>query len=132
MTNDAVTLSIRLGYFFKERDIDLRKLTFEPRFSGCGIIDECFGDILYEKTLYEVKAGERSFRSIDLRQVLVYCALDYAAGNRAISGVCLLNPRHGVHWYAPVSEIASECGAGGAVELMDELQKAMVFLGVSQ
>lgn len=90
---EAVALAKRHLRFFRRKG-DLQPL---PSFPGCGWLSECAGDVVAEKTLFEVKSGQRGFRSTDLRQVLAYCALNFAAKNYDISHVCLVNPRVGTY-----------------------------------
>lgn len=84
---------------------DHSSITLKPIFLGCGIIDKCQGDILVGKSLFEVKAGERSFRAIDVRQVLTYLALNYARLRYKITNIGLVNPRVGVSVELPVDEL---------------------------
>jgi hypothetical protein len=90
---ETVLIAERLTSFFAQTGIE--NLTIFPRFSGCGWIEECHGDALGESILFEVKAGDRPFRSSDLRQVLCYCALSFASKDMDISDLCLVNPRLG-------------------------------------
>jgi hypothetical protein len=69
----AIELCWRLNTFFTVRDSG--DLVLFPQFKGCGLLDGCAGDVLVGNTLYEVKAGGRFFRSIDLRRLLVYSML---------------------------------------------------------
>jgi len=63
---------------------------------GVGLLETIDVDVIAKEGLAEVKAGERSFRSIDFRQLLLACI---ALGDRA-AGACLilLNPREGICW----------------------------------
>jgi hypothetical protein len=70
--------------FVRQRSAQTLKVTFEPNFAGCGFLNPCVGDVLIGDALYEVKAGDRRFRSTDIRQLLTYCALNYAAGTCTI------------------------------------------------
>src|SRR5262249_39484161 len=88
---EAIALAERHLLFFQRE----QGTTLLPVFPGCGWVMECAGDVLAGSTLFEVKAGQRGFRSIDLRQMLVYCALNFAAKTYDISTVCLVNPRTG-------------------------------------
>ena len=52
--------------------------------------------MLVGRTLYELKAGARPFHLEDLRQLIVYAALEKAGGKGAITKFGLLNPRMGL------------------------------------
>src|SRR5262249_40076034 len=94
---EAMELSERLFKFFVE-DEKLGPLTKRPTFPGCGIIAPCEGDLRTDDTLYEIKAVDRNFRSMDMRQLFVYCALSRAASLKAISRIGLVNPLLGTYW----------------------------------
>lgn len=70
----------------------------QPCFQGCGKVEACEGDVLLAETLYEIKAGDRNFRVIDIRQLLTYCALNYINPAYEIDRVVLLNPRLGLFY----------------------------------
>lgn len=70
-------------------------LTVSPRFNGCGMVSFCFGDVLSSDTLYEIKAGEREFRAVDLKQLLIYVTLNFSEHDQKIKYIALLNPRLG-------------------------------------
>lgn len=93
---EAMSLSRQLYIFFKSIPI-LNALHVDPQFPGCGILNSSIGDIYSEPTLYEIKAGARDFRVVDLRQVVTYCALNFASGGYNIDTVVLVNPRLGIY-----------------------------------
>ena len=77
----------------------------KPEFPGCGIVDTCYGDVLIGETLFEIKAGDRLFRSIDVRQLLTYLALNHASGKYLIRRAGLVNPRVGVSTELDIDEL---------------------------
>ena len=77
----------------------------KPPFPGCGLVDPCVGDILVGATLYEFKSVDRTFRSHDFRQVLVYAALSHACDAYTIETTELINLRRGVAFRASVDEL---------------------------
>jgi hypothetical protein len=84
---------------------------FRPKFSGCGIHDDCEGDILIGEELWEVKSGDRQFRLTDVRQILIYCALNHFSMKHGIKRYRLVNPRVGVMASGMVRDLSSN-GAG--------------------
>src|ERR1035438_45493 len=70
--------------------------TFSPKIRGNGLLSSCFADLSVGKTLFEVKTIVRPFHSRDLRQLLVYLALQSATGERRWDYGGLFNPRLGV------------------------------------
>ncbi|MET3650801.1 hypothetical protein [Dyella japonica] len=108
------------------------EVVFEPPFRGCGSISSCVGDLIVGSTLVEIKAGDRGFRAVDLRQLFTYAALARSAGAPLVSGVCLLNPRWGVVWHGSLDEAAVGCGAQSSIDLLDDIVRNAVLLGVSR
>jgi hypothetical protein len=99
---EAGTLVLRLLHYFPGRDAT----TLRPTFSGCGIISACEGDVIQGSCLYEIKAGNRPFRVVDLRQLLTYSALAYANGTLSFTDIGLFNPRTGVAWRKSLEDVS--------------------------
>lgn len=89
-----------LRFFPSNKHYQLR-----PRFNGCGILSACEGDLISDGCLYEVKAGDRSFRISDVRQLLVYAALAYANRELIFDRIALCNPRTGLIWMKSLDSI---------------------------
>ena len=68
---------------------------FAPSVPGTNVLSRCEADLAVGNTLVEIKTVSRGFRSSDLRQLLVYLALDWTRGPRWTKG-CLVNPRRAV------------------------------------
>jgi hypothetical protein len=66
---------------------------FSPRLKGCGVLGVCEADVSVSDTLVEVKTVGRNFSSKDIRQVIIYLALDHLSGARRWSSAILFNPR---------------------------------------
>jgi hypothetical protein len=99
---EAGNLVLRLLHFFP----GAIATTLRPVFSGCGLISTCEGDLIEGSCLYEVKAGDRAFRVVDLRQLLTYSALAHAKGDLTFSEIGLFNPRTGVAWRRSLEEVS--------------------------
>ncbi|MEV6286484.1 hypothetical protein [Kribbella sp. NPDC051770] len=103
---------------------------FQPEIPGCGVVDAAVADIRTLTTLIEVKAVNRQFRAMDMRQVLTYCALLHAS-ERAPSHVSLLNPRLGRVVTVELAVVAAGASGLGAIELLEDLVQRMTGLQVS-
>ena len=103
----------------------LMPITFDivprPAFVGCGLLDSCSGDFLLGNTLVEVKSGDRNFRSVDVRQVLTYCALNYARPEYNIESVSCVNPRRGIYFITEIETLCLQLAAKSSNELLSEL-----------
>jgi len=99
---EAGSLVFRLLHYFPGREAT----TLRPMFSGCGLISACEGDVIEGSCLYEIKAGDRPFRVVDLRQLLSYSALAYAKGTLSFTEIGLFNPRTGVAWRKSLEEVS--------------------------
>lgn len=119
--DDAREQARRLSFYFLRVVAQGRALEVKPKFAGCGIIDSCEGDLYCGGQLFEVKAGDRNVRSIDLRQLLVYAALSYSEQGRPIDTIGLFNPRMGTHFSSKLDEVCAEISGRPAAELLAEL-----------
>ena len=111
------------SFFLTDKSLD--QLTINPVFRGCGIIDTCSGDIFVEDTLWEVKAGDREFRSIDIRQLITYAALNYVARSYRIDRIGLFNPRVGIFFEVGLDELCVEIGGMGSADMLAAVSYAI-------
>lgn len=96
-------------------------LVIRPKFRGCGLIFEAEGDILYNSTLTEIKAGDRNFGIHDLRQLYVYLALNYACKSYDIRKIELFNPRTGVLWREYIDVVSNNIAGAPTLEILNEI-----------
>jgi hypothetical protein len=64
-----------------------------PTFRGAGFLNSSEGDIGIGSTLIEVKTTTRKPGGRDIRQLIVYVALDASAGRKRWSQIGIFNPR---------------------------------------
>ncbi|MDO6437488.1 hypothetical protein Q4534_08730 [Cyclobacterium sp. 1_MG-2023] len=99
-----------------------KTLVFDPKFRGCGIIANCQGDIYYENTLCEIKAGERNLQASDIKQLLVYCALNWLTEEKlAIDSIEIFNPRQGIFWNTKLIDLMDNISTLPMEDLFEEL-----------
>lgn len=116
---EAQMLAMRLTSYFSSRPEHL--FTPMPVFPGCGWLDEAEGDVLGDRTLFEIKAGERQFRGIDIRQVLCYCALGFSAKAYDINSFCLINPRFGTYFEDTLENLCWRTAGMSAAAVLGEI-----------
>jgi hypothetical protein len=110
----------RLRTRFGKRDV-----AFGPECRGCGILSPCRADMIVGDNLIEVKGGYRTFRSTDLRQLLIYAALLYEDGMIQVDRLTLINIRLMREVSLPVEEV---CAAMGGSSANDILPRILDFL----
>lgn len=116
---DALELAQRLEAFFASAAAGAVRV--EPVFDGCGWVESCAGDVIADRTLFEVKAGDRRFLGADIRQVLCYAALNFASKQNDISSVCLVNPRTGQFFDETLDGLCRELSGRPAVHVLAEI-----------
>lgn len=97
------------------------RVIVSPRFSGCGILDACAGDLLVGDELIEIKAGDRAFRVTDIRQLLTYCALNLSEHRYVINRVGSANPRRGTCFSLDLDTLCLELSSRSAVDVLSEI-----------
>lgn len=96
-----------------------------PLFRGCGYIGTSEGDVLNGSCLFEVKTVDRAFRSIDIRQLITYCALNYLSRQYEISSIGLFNPRRGLYFEYLINDASREISGRPAQDLFDSIVHAV-------
>jgi hypothetical protein len=112
---DAVELAVRLETFFAPR----AGLKTRLPLAGCGWLPECEADVWADCTLYEIKAGDRPFRGIDIRQLLVYSALNSESRQYELERLCLVNPRHGKYYDVGLDDLCVRAAGTGRYEVIN-------------
>lgn len=97
------------------------QLKVRPHFKGCGIIFEANGDIVYNTTLSEVKAGERNFNIQDIRQIYVYLALNHESKELKLTQMELCNPRTGMIWCEYIDDVSDNIAGRSTIEVYSEI-----------
>jgi hypothetical protein len=115
-------LANSLWSFFLPRKTDI---ITRPLFRGCGFVDTSEGDILDSTCLFEIKAVDRPFRSVDVRQLITYCALNHLSGQFELEDVGVFNPRMGIYFKFPIEEMSREVSGRSSQELFDSIVSAL-------
>ena len=119
-TEESIALAVRMEDFFASRPKQ-RPLVIQPQFKGCGILDSCYGDILAGPCLYESKMVDRNLRSSDLRQLLIYCALNYKSHQYGIEHVAILNVRRATVYEFSMDSLARRVARTSAPEIFHHI-----------
>jgi hypothetical protein len=100
---------------------DWQQTCVHPRFRGCGILEACEGDLLIGDILVEVKSGDRNFRSIDIRQLLTYCALNSMEKQFNLRQVACVNPRRATYFRVDLETLCLQLCRKPSDELLSEI-----------
>ena len=117
---EVIHLSMSL-YTFLKNIFDKKEIKFYPQFHGCGFVDTCYGDIIIEDTLIEVKTVDRNFRINDFKQLILYCSLNSVYGKFNIQRICLINPRKGKYFLGNIDDICIMLSGKPSFELYGEV-----------
>ena len=126
---EIVEISTRLYRCFSDPD---RLAVFRPIFSGCGFVDASEGDVIFDRTIYEIKTVDRPFRSADVRQALTYSALNFSSEQFTIENVGLFNPRRGQFCKMELTDVCSEISGRPAQELLAIIIQTISSAGISR
>ena len=73
-------------------------IEFNPLIRGSGFLSSCVADLSISETLFEVKTVDRNIAGKDIRQLLVYLALQSGTGTRRWSHAGFFNPRRAIFY----------------------------------
>lgn len=85
---------------------------FCPTFPGAGFLNSSEGDIGIGDSLIEVKTTTRKPAGKDIRQLMVYAALDANAGRKRWSHMGIFNPRRGTLHRAEIDSLVLRLSGG--------------------
>ncbi len=118
-TMKQLVMRLHTRYFQSLVDI-----TASPFFSGCGYINNSFGDLYIPGKLIEVKSGARNFGVVDFRQVLIYCTLNfYSKKSVKIDNIELVNPRMGITYSSKIDDLSNNLGSLDPEDLFFEIKQ---------
>lgn len=105
-------------------------ILINPFFQGCGILDNCYGDIIQGSKLTEIKAGNRAIIPADIRQLIVYSALNWISTSTRyeIEALEIYNPRVGYSWSIGIDELFISIAHTPKEDVFDQLTKHLLTL----
>ncbi len=115
-------ISARLSQFFARSK---KPVITRPVFAGCGYVDASEADVVSASTIFEVKTVERPFRSSDVRQVIMYAALNFTSRQYQIDKIGLLNPRSGKFCRFDLDFVCAEISGTSAQDLFMTIVEAI-------
>jgi hypothetical protein len=85
---------------------------FLPAIPGAGFLKNCQADLAIGPALFEVKTVNRNFASKDVKQLIIYLALQAATGDRKWSLAGFFNPRRAEYLQFPIDEVLVQISGG--------------------
>jgi hypothetical protein len=129
--NEAIELAIRMRKFFIKYESN-SQINISPFFKGCGFIENCFGDVIVNNTLYELKAVQRNFQVVDYKQLITYCALNYMSRQYDIKEIALYNPRSGNYFKHNIDQFSMMISGKPSTILFGEVIEFISGGGISK
>lgn len=134
-SNDEVAiraLSNRIRSMIKSVAGQSEHIIYEPKFLGCGLIANSFGDVISNGTLIELKSVDRSFRSTDFRQLLLYVLLNFCAQGEIISSIAIINARRGIYFIQDLSDFIDHTSGSNISDIQTKFLAAVGSAGASR
>lgn len=96
-----------------------------PAFRGHGIVSNCEGDFSTGDSLHEMKYVDRSYRGNDLKQLLVYSALQFFETGDEFETLFLFNPFYGTSFKTSVQDIVFSAAGISSIEFYNRVSYAL-------
>ena len=101
-----------------------------PLFNGCGIIKNCYGDVIADCDLFEIKATKKFFEPKDIRQLLTYCALNYNNKKFNIKNVGIYNPKIGQYFKINIDDLCLLVSGKDSTYVFNEILNFISSYGI--
>ena len=119
--DEGYQLALRYEAFLRRMGTDCR-VTIPVPLRGAGFLGACQADMLIGSYLVEIKTVKRNLSGKDIRQLVVYLALNAAAGNPDWEYAGFLNPRRSTfHKLTSAGLIEHMSGGRAPVDVFSQL-----------
>ena len=112
--DEGLALAQNYERFFEQRGCE-EGIEFDPIIPGAGFLQTCKADISIGPALFEVKTVSRNLAGKDIRQLIVYLALQATAGHRRWTRAGFLNPRKADYHEFDVNTVITQISGGRSV-----------------
>lgn len=118
---EVLELALNYERFFRQRK-GKGAIEFYPKIPGAGFILSCQADISIGSSLFEVKTVNRNIAGKDIRQLIVYLALQAATGERRWRKAGFFNPRRALYQEFDIDNVILRMSGGRpSIEVFQEL-----------
>ena len=112
--DEGLSLAKNYERFFDQKGWQ-EGIEFDPIIPGAGFLQTCQADISIGRALFEVKTVSRNLAGKDIRQLIVYLALQATAGNKSWTRAGFLNPRKAEYHEFDVYTVITQIAGGRSV-----------------
>jgi len=117
---EGLALAKNYQRFFEARGKD-KRIEFAPIIQGAGFLSICQADISIEDALFEIKTVDRNLAGKDIRQLLIYLALQEATGKKRWLMGGFFNPRKAIYHEFEVDEIIPRMSGKSSSEVFQDI-----------
>ena len=118
--SEALALAVQYDHFFSH--IQAKSIDFSPRITGAGYLGACNGDLSVDDTLYEIKTVSRNIAGRDIKQLILYLALQHSTGTRRWLHAGFFDPRKATHYRFSVDHLIYRTSGGrSTVEVFGDI-----------
>jgi len=118
--DESFLIAMQYGDFFEY--LDVNDVVFRPIVKGAGFLRGCAADLSVGDTLYEIKTVSRNLAGKDIRQLLVYLALESSNNNNRWVNAGFFNPRKALHYKFSVDHLIYRTSGGrSTIEVFQDI-----------
>ncbi|MCY4045358.1 MAG: hypothetical protein OXE99_09780 [Cellvibrionales bacterium] len=126
---ESLVLAEQYDYFIDVQNSN--NVEFSPQVAGAGFLGLCKADLSIDETLYEVKTVSRNIAGKDIKQLLIYLALQHSTGNRRWKYAGFYNPRKAQFYKFSIDHLIYRTSGGKSTsELFNDIIDFLSSRGV--
>ena len=110
--DESIELAEQYNFFLG--NLKSTEIEFSPKIVGAGFLGVCTADLSVGTTLYEIKTVSRNISGKDIKQLLIYLALQYSTGQKRWDFAGFFNPRKALHYRFSVDHLIYRTSGGRA------------------
>lgn len=126
---ESLIIAEQYDYFIDMQNSS--SIEFSPQVAGAGFLGLCKADLSIDDTLYEVKTVSRNVAGKDIKQLLIYLALQHSMGQRRWKYAGFYNPRKAQSYRFSIDHLIYRTSGGKSTsELFSDIIDFLCSRGV--
>ncbi len=127
--SEAFAIAMQYEHFFPY--VKAENVEFSPTIAGAGYLGACYADLSVDDTLYEIKTVSRNIAGKDIKQLILYLALQHSTGTRRWLHAGFFNPRKSIHYKFSVDHLIYRTSGGkSASEVFSDIVDFLSMRGI--